>query len=57
MNYQWTLLFVLIAYLFWALSPKDRKLTRNESMAVYPAAVVIGVIVGPNVFRELKIIQ
>jgi hypothetical protein len=57
MDYQWTLLFVLIAFLFWALTPKDRKLTRNESIASYTFAVIFGVIVGPKVFRELKIIS
>jgi len=57
MNYQWSLLSVLIVFLTWALTPKDRKLTRNESMVVYPVIFVFGIIVGPKVFRELKIIQ
>jgi hypothetical protein len=55
MNYQWSLLFVLMAFLTWALTPKDRKLTRNESMVVYPVIFVFGIIVGPKVFRELNI--
>ena len=57
MKYLWTLLFALQILLFWALTPKDRKLTRNESMVVYPVIFVFGVIVGPKVFRELKIIS
>jgi uncharacterized membrane protein len=57
MDYQWTLLFVLVAFLVWALTPKDRKLTRNESIASYTFAVIFGVIAGPKVFRELKIIS
>jgi multisubunit Na+/H+ antiporter MnhE subunit len=57
MNYQWTLLFVLIAFLFWALTPKDRKLTRNESIASFTTAFILGIIMGPKVFRELKIIS
>jgi hypothetical protein len=57
MKYLWTLLFALQILLFWALTPKDRKLTRNESIIYYSVTLILGVIIGPQMFRELKIIS
>jgi len=57
MKYLWTLLFALQILLFWALTPKDRKLTRNESFIYYSVTFILAVIIGPQMFRELKIIS